>query len=75
MGIQYPTAWSRFISKYNTAYHTNLKLLITQYVNKGNKKPTIPEFLEITDKLYDAMRVVDKMLQEDTKTTVDDLIE
>jgi phage anti-repressor protein len=74
-GIQYSAAWRIFITKYNTAYNTNLKLLIRNYVEKGNKKPTIPEFLEKTDKLYDAMRVVDKMLQEDTKTTVDDLIE
>lgn len=74
-GIQYSAAWRIFITKYNTAYNTNLKLLIRNYVEKGNKKPTTPEFLEKTDKLYDAMRVVDKMLQEDTKTTVDDLIE
>lgn len=62
-GVQYASAWQIFKEMYNNAYHTNLKLQITNYVKANNlrKKPSKPEFLEKTNQLDDALRVAEKM--------------
>ena len=62
-GVQYADAWNLFKEMYNNAYHTNLKLQITNYVKANNlrKKPSKPEFLELTNQLDDALRVAEKM--------------
>jgi prophage antirepressor-like protein len=62
-GVAYNTAWDYFRTSYNTAFHTNLKVLITNYCNKhGLKSLTMPQYLSIAGKLEDAVRVADKML-------------
>ena len=62
-GVQYASAWQIFKEMYNTAYHTNLNLQITNYCKTNNlrKKPSKPEFLEETNQLDDALRVAEKM--------------
>ena len=62
-GVQYADAWNLFKEMYNNAYHTNLKLQITNYVKANNlrKKPSKPEFLEETNQLDDALRIAEKM--------------
>ena len=62
-GLQYADGWKKFLQAFNTAYHTNLNLQITNYVKANNlrKKPSKPEFLEETNQLDDALRVAEKM--------------
>ena len=62
-GVQYADGWNLFKEMYNNAYHTNLKLQITNYCKANNlrKKPSKPEFLEKTNQLDDALRVAEKM--------------
>lgn len=62
-GLQFGTAWREFVTAYNTAYKTNLKAKMKNYMRAhGIKKMTSPEYLEAVGKLDDAMRVADKML-------------
>lgn len=63
-GLAFSEAWRRFRKAYNTAFHTNITLSITHYMEKmGLKKaPSVPEFLELRDLLDDALRIADKML-------------
>lgn len=64
-GILYSVAWSEFKQAYNTAYHTNIELLILNYKkDRGLKKVTIPQYLLAKDKLEDGIRVADKMLNQ-----------
>lgn len=64
-GIRYDTAWEHFKQAYNTAFRTNLELLINNYKSReGIKKLTIPQYLSRTDRLEDALRIADKMLNE-----------
>jgi len=62
-GLQYAEGWKKFLQAFNTAYHTNLNLQITNYMKANNlrKKPSKPEFLEKTNQLDDALRVAEKM--------------
>ena len=62
-GLQYAEGWKKFLQAFNTAYHTNLNLQITNYVKANNlrKKLSKPEFLELTNQLDDALRVAEKM--------------
>ena len=62
-GLQYAEGWKKFLQAFNTAYHTNLNLQITNYMKANNlrKKPSKPEFLEETNQLDDALRVAEKM--------------
>ena len=64
-GVGYPGAWAALTRGYNTAYHCNLKSLITNYKKRESitRKVTVPDFLEITDRVDDAILVADKMLQ------------
>lgn len=64
-GIRYDTAWEHFKQAYNTAFRTNLELLINNYkAREGIKKLTIPQYLAVTGRLEDALRVADKMLNQ-----------
>ena len=63
-GISYAEGWKDFKKAYNRAFHTCLGVLLTNYTNKNNlkSKPTIPRFLERTNRLDDGLRVAEKML-------------
>lgn len=64
-GIRYDVAWEHFKQAYNTAFRTNLELLINNYkTREGIKKLTIPQYLSATGRLEDALRIADKMLNE-----------
>jgi len=64
-GFQYGKAWTEFVKYYNNAYNTNLNALKTHLMKKLDLKTmTIPEYLEITDHLDDALRVAEKMLNQ-----------
>ena len=63
-GISYAEGWKDFKKAYNRAFHTCLGALLTNYTNKNNlkSKPTIPRFLERTNRLDEGLRVAEKML-------------
>jgi phage anti-repressor protein len=62
-GITYSKAWKEFKQAYNTAYHTNLTRLMDEYKEKyGLRNLTLPQYLSLTGKILDALRVADKML-------------
>ena len=63
-GISYAEGWKDFKKAYNRAFHTCLGALLTNYTKKNNlrSKPTIPRFLEKTNRLDDGLRVAEKML-------------
>lgn len=65
-GISYAEGWKNFKKAYNYAFRTRLGVLLTNYANKNNlkSKPTIPSFLERTNRLDDGLRVAEKMLNE-----------
>lgn len=64
-GFTFSKAWNDFIQSYNMAYRTNLVLLKTHYLMKtGRKNISTPEYLSATEKLEDAVRVADKMLNK-----------
>ena len=65
-GISYAEGWKDFKKAYNRAFHTCLGALLTNYTNKNNlkSKPTIPRFLERTNRLDEGLRVAEKMLNE-----------
>ena len=65
-GISYAEGWKNFKKAYNHAFRTCLGALLTNYTNKNNlkSKPTIPRFLERTNRLDDGLRVAEKMLNE-----------
>ena len=63
-GIGYAEGWKDFKKMYNRAFRTCLGALLTNYTKKNNlrSKPTIPRFLEKTNRLDDGLRVAEKML-------------
>ena len=65
-GISYAEGWKNFKKAYNHAFRTCLGALLTNYTNKNNlkSKPTIPRFLERTNRLDEGLRVAEKMLNE-----------
>ena len=65
-GISYAEGWKDFKKAYNHAFRTCLGALLTNYTNKNNlkSKPTIPRFLERTNRLDEGLRVAEKMLNE-----------
>ena len=67
-GISYAEGWKNFKKAYNHAFRTCLGALLTNYTNKNNlkSKPTIPRFLERTNRLDEGLRVAEKMLNEMT---------
>lgn len=65
-GISFGQAWRNFRASFNIAYRTNLKLLINNYKEKHNLKSlTMPQYLSLVDRLPDAIRVADKMLNKE----------
>lgn len=64
-GATFSRAWSDFVEAFNNAYRTNLELLKTNYKMKhGLKSLTTPQYLSMSGKLEDAIRVVDKLLNK-----------
>lgn len=64
-GVNYGQGWKEFTKFYNNAFHTNLTRLIRTHEKKsGGKKITTPEYLEITCRIPDALRVAEKMIYE-----------
>lgn len=64
-GLYFDKAYRAFVQAYNTAFQTNLELRITNYCkDKGIKGISTPEYLERMEKLEDAIRVADKMLNK-----------
>lgn len=64
-GINFGSAWGDFTKHYNTAFETNIKLGIYHYKAKNHiKNMSVPEFLEVTGQMQDALRIADKMLNE-----------
>lgn len=63
-GLTFSQAWEDFKSCFNTAYGTNIGLLITNYkrANGITVKITLPEYLEAVNRVDDGIRVADKML-------------
>lgn len=63
-GIPYGSAWKDFVQSFNTAYKTNFELRRQNHINKIGKDVSRPQFLEDMGLLEDAIRVVDKMLNQ-----------
>jgi phage anti-repressor protein len=64
-GIQFGEAWRLFRNAYNTAFSANLKLRMSHYqASKGYKKLTVPQYLDETGQIEDAIRVADKLLNQ-----------
>lgn len=65
-GLTYAKAWHKFREAFNVAFHTSIGLLIAHYTQKNSlkKKPSVPEYLEATEHIDDALRVIEKMLNE-----------
>jgi len=62
-GVSYANAWREFRATYNVAYHTNLTALRDNYCERLSiSELTIPEYLAVMDRLDDALRVMDKLL-------------
>jgi prophage antirepressor-like protein len=62
-GNKYGVAWNQFKQAWNIAYGENLEKRITHYKERHNlKKLTIPEYMERENRLDDALRVADKLL-------------
>ena len=66
-GLTYHEGWHRFKAAYNTAYHTSVGNSIAHYMKESGakKKPTVPEFLEMRDLMDDALRIADKLLNNE----------
>lgn len=65
-GVIYSVAWRQFREAYNTAYHTNIELLMSNFKKKhGIDKLTVPQFLSLSGKIEDALRVADKLLNKE----------
>jgi len=65
-GISFGNAWRDFRTSFNVAYRTNLKLLMNNYKSKHNLKSlTMPQYLSLVERLPDAIRVADKMLNKE----------
>ena len=60
--ILFKQGWRDFVTAYNTAYNTNLNLRKTLREAATAKEMTMPEFLEVSGEIEDALRVADKML-------------
>jgi phage anti-repressor protein len=74
-GIAFPEAWRHFTRGFNNAYRTNLKSLIKNYKEKhGLKSLTAPQYLSMSGRLEDAVRVADKMLNQQAILTNRELV-
>jgi|SRR5690625_475820 len=74
-GIAFPEAWRHFTRGFNNAYRTNLKSLIKNYKEKhGLKTLTAPQYLSMSGRLEDAVRVADKMLNQQAILTSREMV-
>jgi prophage antirepressor-like protein len=62
-GRTFQQAYRDFKGAFNIAFHTNTTAIHENYMMK-NKKCTLPEFLVATNRIEDAIRIADKMLNE-----------
>ncbi|MDZ5711617.1 antA/AntB antirepressor family protein [Jeotgalibacillus haloalkalitolerans] len=70
-GIRFDQAWREFRSAYNTAYRTNITMLIENYKMKhGFKDMTLPQYLSLTGQLQDGLRVADKLLNPSQRSVL-----
>lgn len=70
-GLSFPNAWRDFRKSFNTAYRTNLKMLVQNYALKhGLKSLTVPQYLSLVDRLEDGIRVADKMLNQSQRDVI-----
>jgi phage anti-repressor protein len=64
-GIRFDQAYKNFRQAYNTAYRTNITMRLENYKLKHQiSNLSLPEFLERTNSLEDAIRVADKLLNK-----------
>lgn len=64
-GLSFPAAWKDFRQAFNLAFRTNITMLVENYKLKyGKKQLTVPEYLAEVDRLEDAIRVADKLLNQ-----------
>jgi len=64
-GLTFSRAWRDFVQAYNAAYHTNLTMLKENHrLKKGMREISTPEYLAVVEKLDDALRVADKLLNQ-----------
>lgn len=64
-GLTFQKAWRDFKQAFNTAYRTNITMLVENYKLKhGLKQLSVPEYLARIDRLDDAIRVADKLLNQ-----------
>ena len=62
-GLSFSGAWKNFRQSYNVAFRTNITMLVENYKMKhGLGKITVPQYLSLSNKLEDAIRVADKLL-------------
>lgn len=62
-GLGFQKGWRDFRAAFNTAYRTNLTMLVENYkLKNGLKNLTMPQYLARVERLDDAIRVADKML-------------
>ncbi|MBP1971637.1 phage anti-repressor protein/ribosomal protein S20 [Virgibacillus natechei] len=74
-GIAFPEAWRHFRRSFNNSYRTNIKTLMKNFQTKhGLKSITAPQYLSMSGRLEDAVRVADKMLNQQTFLTNKELI-
>lgn len=70
-GVSFPTAWRDFRKSFNTAYRTNIKILVQNYALKhGLKSLSVPQYLSLVNRLEDGIRVADKMLNQQRNEVV-----
>ncbi|MCJ0932962.1 antA/AntB antirepressor family protein [Virgibacillus halodenitrificans] len=70
-GISFPNAWRDFRKSFNTAYRTNLKMLVQNYALKHSLKSlSAPQYLSLVNRLEDGIRVADKMLNQSERSVI-----
>ncbi len=70
-GLTFQQAWRNFKGAFNTAYRTNITMVIENYRMKNDlQKLSTPEYLAKVDRLDDAIRVADKLLNTHKQMTV-----
>ena len=63
-GEGFGKAWSEFKRRFNIAYNTNIELLKTNYQKETGQEIITPGILEERDRLEDAIRVANKMINK-----------
>jgi len=62
-GITFGESYNEFYSKFNTAFHSNIKLKVYHYKTKNNiKNLTVPDYFERVGQLEDCLRIANKMI-------------